>query len=105
MMQQELTAEQKIRETITGSPVGEPHFKHEGEDVVHWLTGGIMPDAWVTYHEQGDQVAVRCAGCDTILGYLPADEKEEIAAQIIAIRLAGHDQHKPADWPQVNIIK
>ena len=106
MTAQELTAEQKIREIISGSPVGEPHFKHQGDDVVHWLTGGTMPDAWVTFHPEGEQIVVRCAGCKTIIGHLPADpyQVSEIAAQIGAIRQAGHEQHKPAHWPRMNIF-
>jgi hypothetical protein len=101
----ELTAEQKIRQTLTGSPFGEPHFQHEGEDVVRILAGGDLPKAWVTFHPEGERIEVRCAGCKNVLGSLPADyEPVETGAQITAIRLAGHEQHKPADWPRMNII-
>jgi hypothetical protein len=30
-------------------------------------------------------------------------EKEEIVRQIGAIRLSGHELHKPAGWPHMNI--
>lgn len=96
-----MNAEQKLREILTGSPVQEPEFQHEGQDVVRWLTGGNMPDAWVTFHPHGDRIEARCAGCDTILGYLPADrDTDQTAAAILAIREAGHEGHKPANWPR-----
>jgi hypothetical protein len=84
----ELTAEQKIREALTGSPVGEPHFQHEGEDVVRWITGGTLADLHVTFHPEGDQIAVKCATCKNILGYLPADgDQSELLAEM---RQSGH---------------
>jgi hypothetical protein len=105
-MATELTAEQKIRQTLTGNPFGEPNFPSEGENVIRWLTGGTSPDAWVTFHEKGEHITVRCAGCRTIIGHLPADSfaKDEIARQIGAIREAGHEHHKPADWPRIKVI-
>jgi hypothetical protein len=104
-MSTELTPEQKLRQTITGNPFVEPDFKHEGEDVVRWLTGGTDPDAWVTEHPEGERIVVRCAGCQNIIGYLPADPfaKEEMARQIGAIREAGHENHKPDGWPYMNV--
>ncbi len=42
-----LTATQKIRLTLTGSPTGEPHFLHEGEEVTRWITGGTLRDCLV----------------------------------------------------------
>jgi hypothetical protein len=100
----ELTAAQKIRQTITGNPFADPAFQHEGDTIPRWLTGGAMPDAWVTFHHAGDQVIVRCAGCNESLGSWPLnDERGEMVAQIIAIRQAGHENHKPANWPHVNI--
>lgn len=38
-----LTAEQKVRMRLTGSPFGEPEFQHEGEAVVRWITGALFP--------------------------------------------------------------
>ena len=90
----ELTAEQKAREIITGSPVGEPHYQHEGSDVVRWITGGTLPDLHVTFHPdlEGKRVAWKCATCHNIIGYLPADgERVALAEQIVAMRLSGHD--------------
>lgn len=108
-MTTELTAEQKIRQSLTGDPFGEPVFASEGEEVVYWLTGGSDPDARVTRHPdlENRRMMVRCAGCRTVVGHLPLDpfEKEEMVRQITAIRLAGHERHKPADWPRMNISK
>jgi hypothetical protein len=96
-----MNAEQKLRETLTGSPVGEPNFQHEGPGVVRWFTGGLLPDVWVTLHPHGERIEARCAGCNTILGYLPADrDPDQAAAAIISIREAGHEAHKPANWPR-----
>lgn len=96
----ELTAEQKTRQILTGSPVGEVTFQHEGEQVIRWLTGGLLPDAWVTFHPLGERIVVRCAGCQNILGSLPADrDPDETARAITTIRQAGHESHKPANWP------
>jgi hypothetical protein len=101
-----LTAEQKIRQTLTGSPVGEPYFQHEGESAIRWLTGGTLPDAWVTFHHEGEQIIIRCAGCQNAIGSIPSNYDRDQAAQaILDMRLAGHEQHKPADWPQMNISK
>jgi hypothetical protein len=91
-----LTAEQKIRQTLTGNPFGEPHFEHQGEHVIRWLTGGSLADAWVTFHHQGDQIVLRCATCQVALGCIPADgERAETAPQLRAVRLSGHACAKP----------
>lgn len=102
-----MNAEQKIRLQLTGSPDGEPHFLSQGEKVVYWLTGGTIPDAWVTQHPMGDYMLIRCAGCQAVLGQWPSDHfaKEEIAEQIGLIREAGHEGHKPSDWPWMNILQ
>jgi len=96
-----LTAMQRVKLIITGIPFGEPHFKHEGEDVIRWLTGGIMPDAWVTFHHLGDgRIEVRCANCQTVVGYLPSDwEKEETVRVIGEIRLSGHTHEPKEGYP------
>jgi hypothetical protein len=86
-----LTAIEKVRQHLTGSPDGEPHFQHEGPDVTRWLTGGSIPDAYVTFHQQGDQIVLRCATCHVAVGCIPADyEREETARQILAVREAEH---------------
>ncbi len=91
---QELTAEEKIREQLAGSPFEDPHFQHEGEQVVRWITGGNLPDAYVTFQHEGDQVIVHCAYCKTILGQFPADyERNETARVLMEVRLSGHE-HK-----------
>jgi hypothetical protein len=105
-MTTELTVEQKIRQSLTGDPHGEPVFASQGEQVVYWLTGGNDPDVWVTLHPDGKRTVVRCAGCRNVIGELPADpfEKEEMVRQINAIRQAGHGLHEPANWPQTNVL-
>lgn len=96
-----MNAERKLRETLTGSPIGEPSFQHQGEGVIRWLTGGNLPDVWVTLHDQGERIEARCAGCKNVLGHLPADrDTDQTAAAIIAIREAGHEGHKPTNWPR-----
>lgn len=105
-MAADFTAVQKMRHTLTGSPVGEPNFPSEGEHVIRWLTGGTSPDAWVTFHHEDEQITVRCAGCRSIIGHLPVDQfaKSESVRHIKMLREAGHEQHKPADWPRIKVI-
>ena len=91
---QTLTAEQKIREQLAGSPFEEPHFEHEGEQVVRWVTGGSLPDVYVTFHSEGERIAVKCATCKNVLGYLPANrDGDQTVKALVAIRLSGHE-HK-----------
>ncbi len=107
-MTTELTVEQKIRQGLTGDPHGGPVYASQGEQVVYWLTGGNDPDVWVTLRPDpdGKRTVVCCAGCRSVIGELPAGpfEKEEMVRQINAIRQAGHELHKPADWPQMNVL-
>ncbi len=88
---QELTAAQKIRQQLTGSPFGDPQFQHEGEQVVRWITGGSLPDLHVTFHQQSEQIAVKCATCQNILGFLPVDGEQ--AELLAAMRQSGHPHH------------
>lgn len=87
-----LTAAQKIRLTLTGSPSGEPHFQHEGEEVTRWITGGSLPDIYVTFHRQGTMIEVRCATCQALLGSFPSDYRGNTAQELAAMRQSGH-QH------------
>ena len=88
-----LSAEQKIRQTLTGSPTREPEFLHEGEQVVRWLTGGQLADLHVTFHPSGESIVVRCATCKVALGTIPADpyERSERGLRLSAMRQAGHE--------------
>jgi hypothetical protein len=86
-----LTAEQKIREQLTGNPFEDPQFQHEGEDVVRWITGGNQPDLHVTFHHEGEQIIVKCATCKNILGYMPVNGDQ--AASLDAMRQSGHPHH------------
>ncbi len=87
-----LTAIQKIRFTLTGSPSGIPHFQHEGEEVTRWLTGGTLPDAFVTFHKQGARIEVRCSTCREPLGYVSDHYEGNVPEQLADIRRAAH-QH------------
>lgn len=86
-----MTAEQKIREQLAGNPFDDPRFQHEGEDVIRWITGGALPDLHVTFHQEGETIAVKCATCRNILGYLPAEGDQ--AAPLASMRQAGHPHH------------
>lgn len=88
-----LTAEQKIRLTLTGSPSGKPQFQHEGEEVIRWITGGTLPDVYVTFHHEGNMIELRCATCQASLGSIAADYRGNTPQQVADIRRAGH-QHK-----------
>ena len=87
-----LTAAQKIRLTVTGSPFGEPHFQHEGEEVARWMTGGTLPDIYVTFHQRDTMIEVRCSTCQVLLGHFPSHYGGNTAQQLAAIRQSGH-QH------------
>ena len=88
-----LTAEEEIRQALTGNPFSEPHFQHEGEEVTRWITGGTLPDVYVTLHHQDDMIEVRCSTCKATLGHITADFGENMSQQLVAIRQAEH-QHK-----------
>lgn len=87
-----LTAVQKIRLTLTGSPSGELHFQHEGEEVTRWITGGSLPDLYVTFQQQGTMIEVRCSTCHALLGDFPSNYRGNTAQQLAAMRQSGH-QH------------
>lgn len=86
----ELTATQKIRQALTGDPNGEPTFQHEGAGVVRWITGGTLPDAYATFHHQGEVIKAKCPTCDRVLGYFPANYSDDAAQQLVSIRLLEH---------------
>jgi hypothetical protein len=87
-----LTAAQKIRLTLTGNPSGELHFQHEGEEVTRWITGGSIPDLYVTFHQRDTMIDVLCSTCHALLGSFPADYTGITAQQLAAMRQGGH-QH------------
>jgi hypothetical protein len=87
-----LTAEQKVRLTLTGNPFGEPHFQHEGEEVVRWISGGTLPELYVTFHQRGTMIEVRCSTCQALLGNFPSHYGGNTVQQIAAMRQSGH-QH------------
>ena len=86
------TAAEKIRLTLTGSPSGEPSFQHEGAKVTRWITGGTLPDLYVTFHQRGGEIEVRCSTCKALFGNIPSSFGEDAAQQIVVMRQSGH-QH------------
>ena len=86
-----LTAEQQIRQTLTGNPFVDPHFQHEGPDVVRWITGGSQPDLHVTFQHEDSYVVVKCATCQNVLGYMPVDGDQSALLQ--EMRESGHPHH------------
>ncbi|HET9920729.1 MAG TPA: hypothetical protein VFQ30_12850 [Ktedonobacteraceae bacterium] len=84
------TAMQKIRLALTGSPFGEPHFQHEGEKVTRWMTGGTLPDLYVTFQQREGVIEVRCATCQALLGNFPSRYGGNTVQQIAAMRQSGH---------------
>lgn len=99
-----LTAEQKVRLQLTGDPFTDPHFQHEGEQVLRILAGGDLPKVVVTFHPIGERIEVRCAGCKQVLGSFPADyEPVETVRCMTEMRQAEHEAHIPENWPFMNI--
>ncbi len=90
----ELTAEQKIRQALTGSPHGIVQYQHEGDDIVRWLTGGTMPDAYVTLTQDGNEKIARCPLCKQELGRIDARYGTGTGERIAAIREAGHKHQR-----------
>lgn len=86
----ELTATQKLRLALTGSPTGEPHFQHEGASVVRWLSSGGDPNAYVTFHHRGAMIEAHCPTCDAVLGSFPASYDGDTGRQIASIQRANH---------------
>ncbi len=89
-----LSAEQKMRQTLTENPFGEPVFHHEGEEVIRWITGGLAPSIYVTFHHNEDMVEVRCATCKNILGTFDPRDGEDTARQLFFMRQNAHHHEK-----------
>jgi len=104
MSTEQLTAEQKLRQIITGDPFRYPDYLHEGPEVVRQLSSGTLPRAWVTFHPEGEQITVQCAGCKNILGTFPANYEPSATVEALGeMLLAGHENHMPEGWPAMNI--
>src|SRR6266700_2435397 len=80
-----LTAQQEIRQRLTGDPYGEPVFPHEGPHIIRWLTGGTEADAYVTFHSEGNETIARCPKCKAELGRFDASYGRRTGQQIGAI--------------------
>lgn len=88
-----LTAEQKIRFTLTGSPSGEPHFVQEGVKVVRRLDGGPMAAARVVFEHRGSEIVVKCPECGLEFGRFDASYGEGTYQQLGAIRALATRHH------------
>lgn len=87
-----MNATQKIRFVLTGDPNGEPHFQHEGANVVRWITGGDLPSVYATFHHRGAAIEVHCPTCDECLSEFPSDYSGDTGKRLMATRLLDH-QH------------
>lgn len=82
-----LTAIEKVRKSLTGSIYGEPHFQHEGDDVVRWITGGSAADACVAFKQCDSATIVTCPSCGEVFGTI--DYGKETYKQLGDIRRKG----------------
>ncbi len=89
-----LTAEQKVRLALTGSPDKEPVFQHEGEEVVRWITGGTLPDLYVYFLHRDTRIVLKCAVCQEVIGDIPDDNGGDSASIIGRLRVS--HRHEPA---------
>jgi hypothetical protein len=92
-----LRAEQKIRQRLTGNPHKEPYFRHEGPNVVRWLTGGTVPDAYVTFQSNGSEIIAHCPTCGQEVGRFGTVSGAATYQQIATIRERAHkhsEQHR-----------
>src|SRR5579859_3592953 len=67
------TAEQKIRQKLTDDPYGVPYFQHEGTSIKRWITGGIAPDAYVTFRSDALEIVAYCPECHMEQGRFDAN--------------------------------
>ena len=88
-----LTAEEKIRQRLSGNPFIDPQFRHEGDDVVRWLTGGIAPSVHVKLGLGENETRAYCPICNQELGRFDAAYGPDTASQLRAIRDVAH-QHQ-----------
>jgi hypothetical protein len=89
-----LTAEEKNRQFLTGNPFIDPHFQHEGTEVIRWITGGSSPSTHVTLEQEGSEIIARCPSCKKEMGRFDANYGPSTAKQLIKIRRAGNDHSK-----------
>jgi len=84
-----LTAEQKIRQRLTGDPYTDPNFQHDGIAITRWLTGGIAPSTHVNLQQKNDQIIAFCPQCGKELGQFDADYGYKTPEKIAKIREEG----------------
>ena len=82
-----LTAEQKIRETLSQN---QHRFPHQGDHVVRWVTGGTAPSVYVTFQSSGDHILARCPLCKQPIGRFDASYGPTTYRQLAAIREVGN---------------
>lgn len=90
----ELTAEQKIRLTLTGHPNREPVFQHEGPTIIRWITTGPEPTAYVRFQQRGDQIIAHCPQCGEELGQFNANYGSTTYRALGEIRTNGNKHQK-----------
>lgn len=78
-----LTAEQKLREQLSRNAW---RFQHEGSGVVRWLTGGNVPDAYVTFQKAGNMTLALCPYCKQEMGSFDIEDRARSSLQIKNIR-------------------
>lgn len=81
-----LTAVEKIRLQLSGDPSSDPSFKHEGPNVVRWITGGTESSAYVVFHHDGSEIAACCPHCEQKFGRFDAGYGHMTYQQLRAIR-------------------
>jgi hypothetical protein len=85
-----LTAEQKVRQALTGHPHTDPTFQHEGPTVIRWITGGTAPSIYTNFHQEGDQTASYCPQCGEKFGQFDTEYKNSTYREIAKIREVGY---------------
>ena len=83
-----MRTEETLREQIAAAHHGLIRFEHEGEHVKRWLTGGLAPSIWVTFHHEQEHIACRCPNCKQEIGRFDSNYGERVPDQIGAIRYA-----------------
>lgn len=89
-----LTAEQKVRQALTGDPYTDPHLQHDGPTVTRWLTGGTAPSVHVNFQRKDNRIIAFCPQCGIELGQFDANYGDNTYQEIAEIREIGN-KHQP----------
>ncbi len=93
----DLTAEQKIRQRLTGHPDRYPDFQHEGPAVLRLLTGGTAPSIHAKFQKRDDRIVLSCPQCEEELGWFSADYGRTTYQEIAKIRETGNKHQQLHD--------